>query len=80
VYRDQLLPEKLALEKVYVREACLSYDLSIVFRTAIVILLTGLGKRQFSEPPEMSKARIILGQECPLEEEVLLALRPEGGE
>jgi len=80
MYREQLLPEKLALEKVYVREACLSYDLNIMLRTAVVILLIGLGKRRFSEPPEMPKARIILGQECPLEEEVLLGLRPEGGE
>src|SRR5713101_4142516 len=64
MYLAQLLPEKLALERVYVREASHLYDLRIMFRTAVVILLTGLGKRRFSEPPEMSKARMILGQVC----------------
>ena len=80
MYREQLLPERLALEKIYLREASLFYDLSIMFRTAFVILLIGLGKRRFSEPPEMSKARMILGQVCPLEEEVLVAFQPEGSD
>jgi lipopolysaccharide/colanic/teichoic acid biosynthesis glycosyltransferase len=63
VYREQLLPERLALEKVYVRQANLLYDLSIMFRTAVVILLIALGKRRFSEPKEMARARMILQSE-----------------
>jgi lipopolysaccharide/colanic/teichoic acid biosynthesis glycosyltransferase len=80
MYREQLLPERLALDKIYVQEACLSYDLRIMFRTAALILLVAFGKRQFCEPPEMAKARMILGQECPPNGEVMLALRTEGGE
>ena len=74
--KTQLFEERFA-ETV---QASFFYDLRIMFRTAVVILLIGLGKRRFSEPPEMSKARMILGQVCPLEEEVLVAFQPEGSD
>lgn len=74
MYRLQLLPERLALEKVYVREACFSYDLGIMLRTAAIIMLVALGKQRFSEPLEMAKARKILHQEGPQEEEASVGL------
>ena len=74
MYRLQLLPERLALEKVYVREACFAYDLMIMFRTAAIILLVALGARRFSEPPEMAKARKILNQDCPQEEKASVGI------
>lgn len=57
VYVEQLLPIKLALDLVYVREASLRYDFIIMGRTAIVILETLLGKQQFPEPSEMERAK-----------------------
>jgi lipopolysaccharide/colanic/teichoic acid biosynthesis glycosyltransferase len=54
-YLTRLLPMKLALETVYVREASLAYDMRIVLRTLWVILLTALGKRNFRDPPEMRR-------------------------
>ena len=54
VYLRRVLPTKLALDVVYVREASLAYDLRIIFRTMGVILnLWGVR----SEPPELEKAR-----------------------
>jgi len=59
-YYEKLLPVKLALDLVYVREASFFYDGSVIFRTLWVILQIGLGKKQFGDPPEMSKAKQLL--------------------
>jgi lipopolysaccharide/colanic/teichoic acid biosynthesis glycosyltransferase len=56
-YVERLLPIKLALDIVYVREASLCYSLRVIVRTIWVILAISLGKRHFSDPPEMNKAR-----------------------
>jgi lipopolysaccharide/colanic/teichoic acid biosynthesis glycosyltransferase len=80
VYQEQLLPEKLALEKVYVRESNLIYDFQILFRTAVMILLVGLGKRRFSEPAEMAKARLLIQPARGLAEEELVSVSAKGGE
>ncbi len=55
-YIDRLLPVKLALDGVYVRERSLWYDIRIVGRTVSVIAAIILGKRNFSDPPELRKA------------------------
>ena len=57
VYVEKFLPLKLALDGVYVREAGFLYDLRIILRTCTVIVLMALGKRKFSDPPEMAKLR-----------------------
>jgi len=59
-YVERLLPIKLALDMVYVREASLIYDLRIIFRTALTILAITLGKRHFADPPEMKKAQALV--------------------
>jgi lipopolysaccharide/colanic/teichoic acid biosynthesis glycosyltransferase len=56
-YAERLLPTKLALDLVYVREASLRYDAQIVVRTILVILQIGLGRRHFAEPVELHKAQ-----------------------
>ena len=48
------------MDLVYLRHASLWYDLTIIFKTAVTILLIGLGKRQFAEPPEISEARDLM--------------------
>ncbi|MCC6126041.1 MAG: sugar transferase [Pirellulales bacterium] len=52
-YLEKLLPLKLALDEVYVRQAGFVYDLRIIVRTAMVIVQIALGKRRFADPPEM---------------------------
>lgn len=59
-YVSALLPMKLALELVYVRNVSLLFDLQIIFRTALTILQMGVGRTQFPEPPEMAEARMYL--------------------
>ena len=59
-YVERLLPIKIALELVYVRNRSLVYDFKIMLRTVSVILSKALGKTEFSDPPEMEKARRIL--------------------
>jgi lipopolysaccharide/colanic/teichoic acid biosynthesis glycosyltransferase len=62
VYLERLLPVKLALETVYVREATFCYDLAIVLRTIAVLFLIAAGKRHFADPPEMRKvSRAVAG-------------------
>ena len=55
-YIERLLPIKLALDVVYVREASLMYDLRIILRTIWAIISTAFGRRSFPDPPEMKKA------------------------
>jgi lipopolysaccharide/colanic/teichoic acid biosynthesis glycosyltransferase len=56
-YVERLLPTKLAIDIVYVREASVLYSLNVILRTTWVILAMALGKRHFPEPPELNKAK-----------------------
>ena len=58
-YIDNILPMKLAVELVYVRNATLWYDLKVILRTIGLILLVLSGKREFGEFPEEQEARNI---------------------
>ena len=60
-YGERLLPIKLALDTIYVREASFVYDVKIVLRVIWVILCITVGKTQFPDPPELRKA-IQMGQ------------------
>jgi lipopolysaccharide/colanic/teichoic acid biosynthesis glycosyltransferase len=73
-YEQQLLPRKLALDLVYVREASLHYDARIICRAAACIIARGLGRRTFPDPPEMGPAR----QLEPQLRSTLTHLRPTG--
>lgn len=59
-YLEKLLPIKLALDIIYVRESSFFYDLEIIFRTIWTILLISFGKHCFPDPPEMKKARKLI--------------------
>lgn len=59
-YLDKVLPLKLALDLVYVRQASFRYDLVIVARTLGVIAGRLLGRRWFADPPELPEARGLL--------------------
>lgn len=61
-YVEHLLPTKLALDTVYVREASLLYDVKIVLRTLWTIVCIALGRTAFPDPPEMRKAADLI---CP---------------
>jgi lipopolysaccharide/colanic/teichoic acid biosynthesis glycosyltransferase len=55
MYVEKLLPLKLALDMVYIREANFFYDLRIILRAFAVIVQVVLGRRRFPDPPEMEK-------------------------
>lgn len=61
-YVERLLPIKLALDLVYVREATLRYDLQIIWRTIICILalIVSPKRAQVYVTPEMRKAKHLL--------------------
>lgn len=59
-YANQLLPIKLALEVVYVRNRSMMADVRIIVRTILTILSITLGKRSFAEPIEIKEARQLL--------------------
>ena len=66
-YVTRLLPIKLAMDIVYIRHVSLWYDLCIIARTALTIVLIGCGKRSFAEPPEIAEAKQLLeNAEAPL--------------
>jgi lipopolysaccharide/colanic/teichoic acid biosynthesis glycosyltransferase len=73
-YEAHLLPRKLALDLVYVRDASLRYDARIICRAAACIIARGLGRRTFPDPPEMGPA----SQLEPLLRSTLTHLRPTG--
>ena len=52
-YQATLLPMKLALDRVYLRNATFAYDLRIIARTLYVLLARACGRRRFAPPPEM---------------------------
>lgn len=56
-YVEQLLPIKLGLDLVYVREFSTLYDIQIIFRTLIAITKIALGQCDFPPPPEMRRAQ-----------------------
>jgi lipopolysaccharide/colanic/teichoic acid biosynthesis glycosyltransferase len=58
-YARLLLPRKLALDLVYVREASVAADLRIMLRAAAAILAHLFGRRTFPDPPELTRARPI---------------------
>ena len=61
VYVEKLLPTKLALDLVYVKEQSFLYDLTIIWRTIVTILSILVGVTEFPEPPELYKARSVYG-------------------
>jgi lipopolysaccharide/colanic/teichoic acid biosynthesis glycosyltransferase len=58
-YARLLLPRKLALDLVYVREASVAADFRIMLRAARAILARLFGRRTFPDPPELTRARQI---------------------
>jgi lipopolysaccharide/colanic/teichoic acid biosynthesis glycosyltransferase len=56
LYSEQLLPIKLAIDYVYVKNHSFLYDIKIILRTLLVILLVFLGKKDFFDPIEMNEA------------------------
>ena len=56
VYVKQVLPVKLALDRVYLSNATFLYDVRILLRTMTVIVARSLGIRRFPDPPELRHA------------------------
>lgn len=56
-YVNQLLPIKLALEWVYVKQVSWKYDLQIIVRTGWTILCRAWGRRRFPLPTEWEAAQ-----------------------
>ena len=61
-YAERLLPLVLALDRVYVRRASLWYDAIIVGRTLLLIAASVVGRRTFTDPPEMADAQALLSR------------------
>lgn len=53
-YKTFFLPKKMKLELYYVNHQSLLYDLKILFRTIMVLLLALIGKKNFKEPKELT--------------------------
>lgn len=52
-YEREFMPKKLKLELYYVNHRSFLYDISLVFRTAWLIIQKTCGKREFKEPKEL---------------------------
>lgn|SRR5262249_35040626 len=55
MYVEKLLPVRLALDKLYVRQASIRYDLELLIRTLVVMVLMAFGRQTFADPPDLSK-------------------------
>jgi lipopolysaccharide/colanic/teichoic acid biosynthesis glycosyltransferase len=56
-YFEELLPLKVALDLVYVRNATWMYDAELICRTIWMIIAVGFGRRSFALPREFEIAR-----------------------
>lgn len=56
-YIESLLPVKLGIEKVYVEDRNIFYDIRIIFRTLLTIVQIAIGKRSFDFPKEYNEAK-----------------------
>ncbi len=69
-YEESFLPQKLALERYYVENRSLFYDLRVILRTFFTIIGMLFGKKSFKEPKELSTALssfpVTLRQEEPI--------------
>jgi lipopolysaccharide/colanic/teichoic acid biosynthesis glycosyltransferase len=54
-YVKRLLPVRLALEALYVRESSFMYDLQILRRTLVMIAMVALGRKEFDELAELGR-------------------------
>jgi lipopolysaccharide/colanic/teichoic acid biosynthesis glycosyltransferase len=54
-YVDRVLPRKLDVDRIYIENASLTYDVRVLLRTAKIILGRVIGVRRFSDPPELRK-------------------------
>lgn len=52
-YVGRLMPEKLAVEHVYLERESLWYDIRIIFRTAIALIKVTFGRNVSLRPPEL---------------------------
>lgn len=52
-YAERILPDVLAVDLVYIERESLWYDIRIVFRTALAILLTVISPNVSLRPPEL---------------------------
>jgi lipopolysaccharide/colanic/teichoic acid biosynthesis glycosyltransferase len=59
-YAERLLPLKLALDLVYVRQMNVRYDVQLIARTAWVLGSAFLGRRSFPLPRELPQAQRIM--------------------
>jgi lipopolysaccharide/colanic/teichoic acid biosynthesis glycosyltransferase len=57
-YVEHLLPIKLALDRVYIRNASVPYDIRLILRTLTVIVGRVVGIQVFSDPPELAEAHV----------------------
>lgn len=62
-YVNRLLKTKLALDRVYIREASLRKDLGVIARTVWAIAANAIGKRTFRPPRELPAARRLLSED-----------------
>lgn len=53
-YERDFLPKKLKLELYYVNHRSLWYDIQLVLKTAWLIILKTIGKKDFKEPKELA--------------------------
>jgi lipopolysaccharide/colanic/teichoic acid biosynthesis glycosyltransferase len=58
-YVEELLPTKLALDRIYLRRATVRYDIRVILRTLVGILARILGVKSFPEPPELRELDLL---------------------
>jgi lipopolysaccharide/colanic/teichoic acid biosynthesis glycosyltransferase len=57
-YVQELLPAKLALDRVYIKRPTVLYDIRVMLRTIVTIVAKSLGRQGFPDPPELAEADV----------------------
>jgi lipopolysaccharide/colanic/teichoic acid biosynthesis glycosyltransferase len=53
-YTERVMPIKLAIDRVYLRNASFAYDVRVLARTVVVLAGRLAGQHRFADPPELA--------------------------
>lgn len=56
IYKDWILPVKIALDRIYVRQVSVPYNIRLMARTVVAITARAFGQTHFADPPELHQA------------------------
>ena len=58
-YRRIVVPQKLKMERLYIKKQSFRYDVNLVWRTIITIIMVAFGCKKYPRQPEIKEIEVI---------------------